>query len=335
MEGRSLHYYVDSAKQNNWNKFVTENGGSFLQSWEWGDFQEARGRKIWRIGSSQMAALITEHKLPYEKRYLYAPRGPVLINEYPETLKRLVDFVKKELSKETIFLRLEPVPSDLGNVTFAIKTLRSLGFVESIEAQPEHTLVIDLTKSEKVLFKEMEQGTRYAIKTALKRNITIETVSSSNQKKSFDEFWKLFRETNTRHKLKAYPKAYYESVLELSGGIEADLFVAKMEDGKVLSSAIIIYFGKTAIYLYSASASGFGRYNAPTLLLWQAIMDAKRRGCSVFDFWGVSEQNPRWSGITAYKKSFGGFIVTYPGTWDLPLNKLWYGLYRASKKLKN
>ncbi|MBI3627031.1 hypothetical protein HY224_03225, partial [Candidatus Uhrbacteria bacterium] len=37
-----------------WNDFVARHAldGGFLQSWEWGEFQEKLGRKVWRMAVS-------------------------------------------------------------------------------------------------------------------------------------------------------------------------------------------------------------------------------------------------------------------------------------------
>lgn len=39
--------------------------------------------------------------------------------------------------------------------------------------------------------------------------------------------------------------------------------------------------------------------------------------------------------ITKFKQSFGGEIVQYSGTWDLPLNKPKYFLYKLMLKIKS
>ena len=42
---------IDESQKEIWNEFIAENcSESFLQSWEWGEFQEGLGRKVWRIG---------------------------------------------------------------------------------------------------------------------------------------------------------------------------------------------------------------------------------------------------------------------------------------------
>ena len=65
--------------QEEWNKFILENNGLFLQSWEWGEFQKSLGRKVWRLGDCEnWAALVIRHDLPLGKNYLYCPGGPVL-----------------------------------------------------------------------------------------------------------------------------------------------------------------------------------------------------------------------------------------------------------------
>jgi lipid II:glycine glycyltransferase (peptidoglycan interpeptide bridge formation enzyme) len=46
------------------------------------------------------------------------------------------------------------------------------------------------------------------------------------------------------------------------------------------------------------------------------------------------QPNHKWAGFTAFKKSFGGREVTYPGTWDLPVKKVRYGAYQLARKAR-
>ena len=60
-----------------WNRFVIENGGSFLQSWEWGEFQRVFGRRIFRFKcgdppSSSGADFILISKLDIMVRFIFS-----------------------------------------------------------------------------------------------------------------------------------------------------------------------------------------------------------------------------------------------------------------------
>ena len=39
--------------------------------------------------------------------------------------------------------------------------------------------------------------------------------------------------------------------------------------------------------------------------------------------------------VEGLSKSFGGREVAYPGTWDLPVNKLRYGAYQLARKMRD
>ncbi|MDD2753307.1 MAG: peptidoglycan bridge formation glycyltransferase FemA/FemB family protein [Candidatus Portnoybacteria bacterium] len=117
-----------------WNKFVLENGGSFLQSWEWGEFQENIGRRVFRflhchpefISGSDSEALkqvqgdkggwraqFIANKLPgVNKFYWHCPRGPVLANGDEQMansqIRKIIDAVKKSADKKVIFFRFGP-----------------------------------------------------------------------------------------------------------------------------------------------------------------------------------------------------------------------------------
>lgn len=53
-------------------------------------------------------------------------------------------------------------------------------------------------------------------------------------------------------------------------------------------------------------------------LIYQAILWAKKRGCTKFDFEGIYDDrfpNKSWLGFTRFKKEFGGYEVSYTGCY--------------------
>jgi peptidoglycan pentaglycine glycine transferase (the first glycine) len=61
------------------NEFVNRHaGGSLSQTWAWGEFQQAAGFKIWRLGIEDQgvllaAATVLKYDMPYGKWHLYTP----------------------------------------------------------------------------------------------------------------------------------------------------------------------------------------------------------------------------------------------------------------------
>src|SRR5574340_859991 len=107
------------------NRFVMANEtGSFLQSWEWGQWQERLGRKAYRFWVTDNRELITSNDnnniiaaiqfikmpLPFGKYYLYCPYGPVVKENFQFPISNF-QFLLQELQKRfpsAIFFRIEP-----------------------------------------------------------------------------------------------------------------------------------------------------------------------------------------------------------------------------------
>lgn len=313
-----------------WNKNLISKNVSFLQSWEWGELQKHLGRDVFRLRTDSISSLVVTHSLPLQQSYLYIPHG--FVGEWNErSIKIFLEETKKiAYSHNSFFVRVDSSEKKSETVP---KILSQLGFKKVNSVQPEETLLLDLTISREDLLKNMEHDTRYSIRSAEKRGVEIVRANMCNEKKKyFDIFWELFKKTNTRHQLHAYPKMYYEEIFSLEGECRSEIFCA-MVDQKVIAVAIVIFFGKRATYLYAASEYGYGRYNAPTFLLWDAICVAKENNMEVFDFWGISNTKKEWAGVTAFKKSFGGYEVQYEGTWDYVLNTPKYISYNFLKKI--
>lgn len=304
---------------------------SLLQSRGWSEFQRNVLKKdVFRISAGTLEGIVLKSLIGGGQCYAYAPYGPA--GRYDaQSIASFVDEVRsRDELKRAFFLRIEPFREYSEEISSA---LLSSGFRRVSCVQPEETALIDLREEEGKLLSNMEHDTRYAIRTAERRGVNVRSHEGSDVDTGiFSEFWELFSETNERHALRAYGKEYYEGLLSLGDDCRAKLYFADVE-GRVVAAAIIVFFNNRATYLYAASRRGFGRYNAPTYLLWNAIRDAKRSGFSTFDLWGVSSTNKKWEGVTAFKKSFGGSLVRYQGTWDYVFSRPKYLAYRILKKI--
>ncbi|MEK7077043.1 MAG: peptidoglycan bridge formation glycyltransferase FemA/FemB family protein [Patescibacteria group bacterium] len=317
---------IFSGDREAWNRFVITHGGSFLQSWEWGNLQRSLGRQVWRIYGGGFAASAIAVPLPIWTRYCYIPYGPVFEGAaHAEQWLAL----KKECrglpdASFLLFLRVEP----RGTRDAFGGALRHAGFFGTGESQPRETLILDLRQEENDMLEGMEYSTRYAIRTAERRGVTVRTARDMPEKQEFfGIFWKLFQDTNLRHGLRMRHENYYRAVASLEGDCSSEIMVAEHE-GIPLAAAMFVMFGDAVAYLYAASARGYGRLNAPSLVLWSAIRSAKQNGFRSFDFWGISHDNPKWAGMSAFKRGFGGKEVAYAGTWDAPLSRGLYSLLR-------
>lgn len=286
---------------------------SFLQSRAWEELQKALGRATRRTDDG---TLLITMPLPLGMSYDYAPRGVVRYIQPP--------------TSNAIFLRFEPPVPDTAE---AREELMKAGFKRAPDVQPSETILIDLAKSEEELLRDMEHDTRYAIRAAGKRGVVVEFSESGKGKEEFAKFWELFEATNARHGLHAYEKRYYELVAALLGDAEAEIAIAELE-GSAISAAIVVNHRSTAYYLYAASRAGYGKFNAPSLLLWEIIRRAKSKNCRTLDLWGISRTMKEWAGVTAFKKSFGGRAMKFVGTWDYVYQPLRYTAYRIASRFR-
>jgi|GEM_PF-321989 len=103
------------------------------------------------------------------------------------------------------------------------------------------------------------------------------------------------------------------------------------ETGPVIASSLII-FTKSAAF-YHQGASLHTKIPATYLLQWEAIKEAKNRGCQLYNFWGIyDEQRPQrtpksWQGLTLFKTGFSGQIKRFLPTQDYIISKKYYITY--------
>jgi len=297
-----------------WDKKVIELSGSILQAWSWGEFQKSLGQKILRFSGPDFLAQAIETPLPLGKNYLYCPRGPL-----GEVHSALADFKKFDSDRNLVFARLEPsVALDLPK---AVK-----------EIQPSNVWVLSLEPEEEQILIGMKPKTRYNINLAQRKGVTVKEGSKEN----LLDFWKLAIQTAERNKFKLHPQEYYWKMWEHLFPDHLRLLLAYYK-GEAVAAMLLTTFSDTAVYLHGGSTQKYKEAMAPFLLHWEAIKLAKKTGLKFYDFGGVatvnSQENHPWAGITRFKKSFGGFEIDYPGSFDLVYSPIWYNAYKQGRAL--
>lgn len=314
-----------------WNEALLRAGGSFLQSFQWGEFQRSQGREVVRLESGAFQAQLIRHPLPLGMSYLYCPRGPVMLAEGGPSVAVLADFVQRVqgLRAGAVLLKIEPQwPAE----SAARGLLETSGFVRSnASTQPTRTIVLDLSQPEEAIFGAMRKGRRYDIRLAERKGVSARRLGQGEH----EAFLQLLEETARRDRFRPHPYSHYRAMLEFfQGGDEAGPFVelwGAEYEGQLLATSLLMCWGGRAIYLHAASSSRHRDVMAPAFLHWQVVKEVKRRGFREYDLWGVSEA---WPGVSQFKRAFGGTEIEYVGSYELALRPAWYRAYALLRRLR-
>jgi hypothetical protein len=279
-----------------------------LQSKEWGEFRAENGNLVSQVGNFQ----IIWSKIPYTKYYFgYCGKCQIPSNYDVEN-------IKKEAKKiGGIGIRFEPDVLSPQPLALSPKLIRGRRFFTP------QTFLLDLTQTEEELLKNMHQKGRYNIKIAQKHKVLIK------ESDDIEEFLILNNLTQKRQGFYAHDNKYFQNMWKHLKGKIAHLFVAEYES-KTLAAWIVFKHDDKIYYPYGASSGQHRNVMATSAMLWETALWGKRNGCRIYDLWGVEEGK----GFTKFKEQFGPKLVTFVGTYDLPVNLTIYWLFRFMEFLR-
>lgn len=365
-----------------WENFLLDcQEKSFLDSWSWGEFQKKTEDKIWRFGvydKEELLALALAVKVKARRgTFLFLPHGPNINNQSPRDNKQTLNILLnklKNIAKEekASFIRIAPIwERNEEN----IRIFRELGFRDApIHIHPEATWELDIRPSEEELLRGMRKTTRYLIRQA-QRSDDIKVVQSQDIK-DLEGFNKIYQETAQRHHFTPFSLDYLKNQFScFSSDNQISIFLGRYK-GELVSSALVVFWQGIGFYHHGASLSKYSSNKLPVsyLVQWEAIKEAKNRGCEKYNFWGIapifskqkmgisnfqravggwrpiSKQIPNsnnqnskiefidrkhpWYGLTLFKKGFGGYKKEYLKTQDLPFSQSYWLTYTFEKLRK-
>jgi len=356
----------------------------FLQTYEWGQVKAKYGWQpiylVWdqqgnmkveidaeRLSSftfpPSAAALILKRKILRDEfaarlSILYSPKGPLLdwTNE-PLRTRVLNDLQSIAKRQGAIFLKIDPdvvlgtgvpfsegdIPENSGQVVMSELKRRGWEYA-SDQIQFKNTVLIDLNPNEDELRARMKQKTRYNVRLAEKKGVSLRVGMLSD----LSNLYKMYAETSVRDGFVIRDEGYYKTVwglfmrsnVDTLEGSQVETFqpsnfptceplIAEV-DGEPVAAIFVFYFAGRAYYVYGMSRDKH-REKMPTYLLqWEAMKRAKAKGCTVYDLWGApevfNESDSMW-GVYRFKEGLGGKVVRTLGAWDFAPSSLWYKLY--------
>lgn len=335
---------IDATNQKKWDKFITSHDdANFLQSWAWGDFHEARKRKVVRrivldIDDKIVAAYVGQIETARRGTYMAIAGGPIMDWSNKKLREAVFADIKKQAEQNNcVFVRIRPqiLENDKNRALFKQLGLKPAPMYLSVE----YAGILDISKSEDEILAGASQGLRRKIRKAQKNDIT---VTASTDPAEIKTFYKIQLETAARQKFVEFSEDFLRKQFEAFAKYdEVKLYTAKLGD-EILAQNFMIFYGNEASYHYGVSTALGTKYSGAPLLHMQAMRDAREKGIKRYNFWGITAEDDtkhRFYGVSQFKRSFGVEELIYLHAHDLVIKpakyKLTYLLEKTRAKIRH
>lgn len=310
-----------------WDEFVqSQPFYTFQQSSNWFYFQKKQGRKAWRL------ALIEEGKIIGGSLVVKidAKRGTFLLCQHGPFL----DWKDKN-QKTTFFKKLKEIGAREGAWVLRVgpplrrtDANKKLFLKNDFKERPglshmctENFSILDITPDKDQLLSDMRKGHRYSIRKAKREGAE---VKKEVNLKAAEKFYKIYEKTYKREDFVGFSLDYIKKEFKSFAQDDRAAFFHTVYNDEILASALIIYYGNEGAYHQGASIRKYKKVPSSQILQWNAILEAKERNCSQYNFWGItppeaSEDHP-WDGLTFFKQGFGSERFDLIPAFDLPLS---------------
>lgn len=316
--------------------------GHLLQSSAWGELKKQFGWTSHHLQTDRATAQVLFRQLPFGLTIAYIPKGPTLDWRDVSARQAIFTLIQLEAKKRgAIFLKVEPnlwqtaYSSDPATAEMAQEFLTKSGFIPGFTIQPATSAIVDISSPEDEILATMKQKTRYNIRLAGRKGVTIR----QGQADDVAVFYELSQITAERDEFGVHSLSYYQRAYELFAPDRCVLLIAEYE-GDPLAALMVFRQATAAYYFYGASSNEKRNLMPSYLLQWEAMRWAKCQGCLTYDLWGVPDADPEtleaefqqrsdglW-GVYRFKRGFGGQIKRALGAYDYVYHRSIYRLYR-------
>lgn len=173
---------------------------------------------------------------------------------------------------------------------------------------PTETVVVNLNKSKGQLWNDLSTNA----KRILNKSSMVRTIELRGRD-GREEFYKAWKKSS---KTWVMSEERFNKLLDAFGK-KASIWVSESES-ELFSGVVLLRSKDTANYSQTWTSKKGRGLGSHYKLIWQVILECKKKGLKWFDFEGVLDKRwpqKKWAGFSEFKKKFGGTVVTYPGSF--------------------
>ena len=311
-----------------WNNFITTSWFkfySFLQSWEWWEFQKLANKSVKRLGIYKESILVWVLQVIEVRakrgNYYFIPHGPLIQNNFFEVLYYVIPILKEQAKKNKIdFIRLN---STVENTIENKQKYRKLWFINApMHEHAEDTHLLDLMRTEEELLNNIKKKDRYYINRAIKEWVQVRI---DNELDHINKLINMHHNHASRVGYHKFPKAFIYNLYEVFWKNIST--ISTSYNWNIESILMTIKFWDTCVYYIAASNIISHKFSPNYLCQWEAIKKAKQDGAKLYNFWGVSpDDNSKhpiaW--VTKFKRKFWWYDYSLLHAQDLVLSPKYY-----------
>lgn len=258
---------------------------------------------------------------------IYATRGPICDFTNVELVQELMKEVDLAAKKHNAFLmRMDP---ELTRNPELEEAYRQLGYIVRNDQcdkydliQPRYNMILNLGGlSFDELMPHFSEKTRYNIRLARRKGVT---VRYSRREEDLKTFYELYKITAVRDKIGYRPYEYFLKMLHAFGEDQLRIYIAEHE-GQALSGAICIHYGKKTWYIYGASSNEKRNLMPNYAMQAEMIQWGIENGSEIYDFGGVFILD-KSNGLYKFKEGFcrREGATEFIGEFDKVYNRFFY-----------
>lgn len=265
---------------------------------------------------------------------LYAPYGPEL--ESAEALKPALEALRSEaLRLGAIVVRVEPTINNNNQPSVPKALLEAASLKEVVQRQPKFTRRVPLNRPFEETLLQMRKRYR-----SLHRNFSSKglSVRFSQNPEDVEHLIRLMKHVSERTGMVAHAPDYLRAQAQalLPTG-HAKIYLVELEGvTQPIAAAMIFDDATRRYYAHAAADTEHRKLQANSILMTCMMQDATEMGLQEFDLYGIVPSEIRdhpWTGFSDFKATFGGTQITYSGTWELPVRRFRYAIYRLMTRL--
>ena len=327
-----------------WDAFVAEHPANhLLQASRWGALKARFGWTVERLALCEEGKILAGAQIMYRQApggwtLAYVPKGPIVDWNNEDAVNSMLAALREQAGRRRAFcLKLEP---DLPDEPALAERLKQYVLHPSPQpGQPRATILVDLDREEDALLSSFKHKTRVNIRLAERKGVVVREGTAEDM----PAFLELMHETARHSAFAILSDEYYRAGYELYGNGEHGGFYVATADDRVVAGLMVFISGRRAWNMYGGQSEVSRGLLANYPLRLRALRDARNKGCTTYDLWGIpddagldlerdaaelaSDRHDGCGVCTASRAALAGRWCVRVGTYDDTLNRPVYWLY--------